>query len=542
MYRFKYSGELAENARADRVKAKLAQAFKVDQKELNGLFNGEQDFVRENIEKVAAESYAALFERAGAIGEVSKMDASHSSNDSTDIDIPNHSEHVAAIANSKDSPVADQTKNSNQSQTDVVNSEPLDQESQNPDVDSGNEYKPKPLTNNQRNKPTRLDVNAARKASPASPWLRYGGVAVAATMIADKELQNALIVTKSGLDLGYFPLILAHIPLFIGCYLLAEQKRLSGFTKFLGIFSFAGLSILLLLPQKGARNYKLSLNALLVTLFSCGLFIYWFGGAVQNTVELDNYSNKFSEISDGRKQFPSLILQSDDAVYKNEQVEMKAAMSEAIGLINQGKLRPNQVSELANEMMHSLSGYIAWRHYQTYLHLNQSKTLPVSLNSESQKQDQKLFGGLLKSINRQSNQRLYETVTEWIIGPIDENAYARSHNMRTQLNRFFDAVRDAQIVQFSPSKGVPSDRLDLSKVDFPKVSGAELEIFENHVEYRFNTPQISNKSLVIGFYYEPTKKRWGQKKPSKRLVYKVINNEVPAKHIPQLVSVLSDYD
>ena len=72
-YRFKFSGELAGKATVKRVKTNLARAFKVGEAELDGLFNGEQEFVRENLDKTAADSYASLFKRAGALATISQM-------------------------------------------------------------------------------------------------------------------------------------------------------------------------------------------------------------------------------------------------------------------------------------------------------------------------------------------------------------------------------------------------------------------------------------------------------------------------------------
>jgi len=72
-YRFKFSGELAEKATAKKAKTNLARAFNVSEAELDGLFNGEQEFVREDLDKIAADSYASLFKRAGALTTVSKM-------------------------------------------------------------------------------------------------------------------------------------------------------------------------------------------------------------------------------------------------------------------------------------------------------------------------------------------------------------------------------------------------------------------------------------------------------------------------------------
>jgi len=82
--------------------------------------------------------------------------------------------------------------------------------------------------------------------------------------------------------------MLAHIPIIIGCYLLVKEKRLAAPLRLLGLFSFAGLSVLLLLPDKRSKGTKVSLKALAVTVLSCGIFIYWSGSAFVITLNTNS--------------------------------------------------------------------------------------------------------------------------------------------------------------------------------------------------------------------------------------------------------------
>ncbi len=551
MYQFRFVGDLVEGAEESKVKAKLARSFKVDLADIEGLFNGELEFVREGLDKTTARSYRSLFKRVGALGEITKQEAQEP--ESVEPPINDHSNAGEPVTPEIESPNSRSIRHepslfegnpdaiaNNSTESSSVAVSPAE----NAVVSS---YEPAKSLASQRGTDTRRGVKANPRRSAAEPWLRYGGLAVVGTMIADTELQNAQIITRAGLDLGYLPLVLAHIPLFIGCYLLAVQKRLPMVARFLGLFSFAGLSLLLLLPEKGARGHKVSLKSIAILVFSCGLFVYWFGGAVQTSVDLQSYTQRLTQLSQGRYEYPSGELQSEEESYLAEQTEMRTMILEIIELVNAGSLRPNQVTEIADQMMHGLAGYIAWRKYQTHLHRVRGKRLPISLMDDFQNQDELMFRGLLRSVTAQSAPRMHEMITTWLISPIDDAEIAKTHRIQSQMNRVFDAVRNAQFTQMLPPRGTSSDnwkrpeKLDLSKVGFPSIDGARLELYENHIEYIFDTPLVGNKVLAIGFHSVPGKKTWNQKNPPPRIVYTTINNDFPAKYAASLVSVFMDY-
>lgn len=551
MYQFRFTGDVVEGAEVSKVKAKLARAFKVDEADIEGLFNGELEFVRESLDKTTARSYRAIFKRVGALGEITKQEEQTlESAEPQTRDLSNVSAPVVSVTEPQNSRPTRQEPSSGESNPDMGVGSNAESSSVAPSPSENgavNSYEPAKSLASQRGANPRRAGNPKPKKSAAEPWLRYGGLAVVGTMIADTELQNAQIITRAGLDLGYLPLVLAHIPLFIGCYLLALQKRLPMVARFLGLFSFAGLSLLLLLPEKGARGHKVSLKSIAVLVFSCGLFVYWFGGAVQTSVDLQSYTQRLTDLSQGRNEYPNSELQSDEELYLAEQAQMRTMILELIELAKSGSLRPNQETDITDQMMHGLAGYIAWRKYQTHLHRVKGKRLPISLMDDFQNQDELMFRGLLRSVTAQSAPRMHEMITTWLISPIDDAQIAKTHRMKSQMNMVFDAVRNAQFTQMLPPRGTSSDgwerpkKLDLSKVGFPNIEGSRLEVYENHIEYIFDTPMVGNKTLAIGFHSVPGKKTWNQKNPPPRIVYTTINNDFPAKYAASLVSVFMDY-
>ncbi len=73
-FRFIFRGDLVQNARKERVILNLAKLFSVKEAELDGLFDGRLEFVRDNLDSTAAKSYLKLFKRAGAMGVIERED------------------------------------------------------------------------------------------------------------------------------------------------------------------------------------------------------------------------------------------------------------------------------------------------------------------------------------------------------------------------------------------------------------------------------------------------------------------------------------
>jgi len=534
MFSFSYQGELVDGASQARVQTNLARLFSINEEQASQLFEPDKEFFRDGLDQATAQDYLTMFERAGAVGRIA------TSAQETQVSPAEVGGVITQIVGANDTQVAE-----NQAWwgTHVVKHIEKAGVSQNTGIAETAQV------DALRRRPTVKDGKLDQhKASRAAQWLRIGGLAVVGTMIADEQLQSALIVDRYGLDLGYLPLLLAHIPLIIGCHFLVKEKRLAPILSLLGVLSFAGLSILLLMPAKGDRDHKVSFGALAMTVFSCGLFLYWFGGAVQTSADTSVLYERMAALSQDREEFPSGLMQGQLDTYSAEQAELLELMQDIIDLANSDELRPDQTTKLANSMMNEVAGYIAWRQYQSFLHHTTGKALANGLDREFQKADEQKVGGMLRRVNPQSNKRLYESVQSWTVAPVNEDEYVKTNGLRKQLNNIFDASREGWLEQ-TEREGLDQASLqsldkppaiDVANLKLPRLNGAELKKSKHHVEYNFTRGRLQGKTLAIGFYTVKNESRWNRK-VSYSPKYLLLNNGVPATYMSNLISVFNNY-
>jgi hypothetical protein len=218
-------------------------------------------------------------------------------------------------------------------------------------------------------------------------------------------------------------------------------------------------------------------------------------------------------------------------------------MFEVITLVNSDALRPNQASNLSDAMMNAVARYIAWRQYQIYLHRVANKSLPDGLNSEFQLDDQRLISNIFQGISPQSNRRLYESMISWTVGPVDEGERVESEKLAQPLRRIFDVTKDSWILQLAEEQnrqkalsgntniGNTLTDFDAGRINLPTLPNARLSQNKHLVEYHFTKGEFTGKTLAIGFYLEKGYP-----------VYKVLNNDLPATHMSNLISVLRLYN
>ncbi|GAA6136976.1 hypothetical protein NBRC116583_07230 [Arenicella sp. 4NH20-0111] len=552
-YSFRFGGEYKETLTLEKAKRNLARIFKVSETEVTPLFNGVKEFIRSDIDEITANDYRDLFDKVGLIGHVSRTESTrqNSKSGTLNADLSQDFERPIHQIGSGPTTEADPATMSMEAQAESLFSNELDS-----DHSAEPSRASTPNSTLKRNSRTsRPTINKAER-SAAATWIRIGGLAILASLIADSQLKSALIVDQYGLDLGYWPLLLAHIPLVIGCYLLAVEKNLSPIFRIMGLLSFAGLSILLMVPEDGDKNHKIGVKAIASAVLGCGLLIYWVGGAMNNISATEELLTRLANTFENRQEFPSQEYQLQTSTYQSEQTEMEEIIKEVIELLNNGDIRPNQATELANAMMQELGRYIAWRQYQTYLRKVAKKSLPEGLGEEFQSADQVLFNTLLSSITPQSNKRLYEAVMNWTVAPVDDIEYARSHPIRSRIDTLYDSVRVQSLSIIGMQKNQQNSQsestfsnvslenepvLDVSKLDLPRIDNAKLTLSKHHAEYLFTSGDLAGKTLALGIYLERnTVKR--NNKVFYRPVVKVLNHEVPATYMSNIVSVFAHYD
>lgn len=573
-HRFVYHGELLDGASVEKVMPRLASLFKVPESEVAGLFSQDYEFVRDGLDQTTAEAYVALFEQAGALGHAIALqetplgvaDVGDEQNQvgtgSSNASLPSEfeslaskrsgdhaTEHVQAEAQFGAHVIKELQAARAKQLSEVDRSQGHDKANISSDLPRVAASAQNQVKAQVKAQGSHSELGRSARALPskqqnrAARWLRIGGLSVIGTMLADSRLQSALVVDRYGLDLGYLPLIIAHIPLVIGCFLLAKEKKLPPLYRYLGVLSFAGVSILMLMPAQHQPSKRLGLGALAVTAFSCVVFLYWTGMAFKTSSELQHFHERLASLKDGRGQYPSEQLQSSDTLYQSERSELLSLMREVITLVEADSLRPDEVSELSNAMMGELAKYAAWRQYQTFLHHVKRQKLPKGLSEDAQKKDESAVKGVIQGVTQASNKRLYEMVNNWMIGPVNEIEYAKTNRVRRPLDHLYRANFDGWIMQEKAyTSSAAEERLyDVRKIDLPTMIDTVMTKHKHHVEYKFTAGALNGKTLAVGFYVDEQPSRRGGGVDYSP-VYRVLNAEVPATYMSGLISVLRNYD
>ncbi len=75
LFEVAFSGQIAEGADPDQVKAKIASMFKADEAKLAHLFSGKRVIIKKNIDQATANKYKTALSNAGAVCEIISLAA-----------------------------------------------------------------------------------------------------------------------------------------------------------------------------------------------------------------------------------------------------------------------------------------------------------------------------------------------------------------------------------------------------------------------------------------------------------------------------------
>jgi len=472
-YSFIFLGDTIHGSDIEVIKLKIAKKFNVQPSEVEELFTKGAKFERRDLSKEVAIAYQDEFAEVGAVGHV-----------------------------------LESTENESHSTT-------------------SNTATPLQPTIAPKDKP----LNITSNKNTSSFWIKWAGICIVGVLAADNFLQSSLIVDSYGLDIGYFPLILAHIPLIIGCALLAKEK---GFSQTVGIalgfFSLAGLSILILLPAK------------CILIFNISIFTYWVNGFWSNSSNIDELLLAGDQLHIGRFEFPQ-PRQSSHQDYVLEQQELYSYMDKIISAVESGSLRPDAITQLGNKMFSELARYAVWRKYQFFKHKTTKTELPEALTNDFLKKDAALFRNLFSRINQQNTPRLNEIASSWLVSPGDKERVLEEYKIGQRMGRIFDVVRDANLLSSSPRNKNkdqnPNITTFIQNLNLPEFANSQLTRHDNYINYSFN----NGYSVTIGFYTHARKAKF----PSNKKVhysnrYVVIANQYPAKYLSKILGVFDKYN
>jgi hypothetical protein len=521
-YVFRFSGEINPKSSPQQVAHNLAKLFQVTTAEVMPLLNGRACFERRDIAKITAEAYVDEFARAGAIGYLEKID-----------DVKQNvyaSDSVLASSVRTNSAVAAES------------------------IQNGNLYSGRPERRVIRDdkkeigETPRLSARV-KQAARAALWLKYAGIGIVSVTIADGYLQDALIIDQWGMDIGYWPYILAHIPLIYGCSLLARVKGYGASLGMLGALSLLGLSLLLLMRDKHNRHQQRAFKIIPFSIFSAFLSIYWYSNLSDSLAEQEAYTLTSQSLYLGRNEYTS-SLQGGLEIYKAEQVEMRDYLLETIQLIDQGDLRPNVVEQISEQMFFEFSRYVIWRKYQQFSHLVAGKRLPKGLSDGFNEKDQALFNRILVvGITGSSHARLRSVRDSWFIAPSTyEQRPSEAEKFGSSLEALRVAAINAMIIkqrnaqrearQAGPDVAEPLTLLaeDLAGFAYPGIS---VKYNGAAIEYTWQAGPYADKTLALGIYTKISVNRSGKKNYSPQLI--VLSHQFPAKYISKFFAVFDGY-
>ncbi|WLQ14453.1 hypothetical protein O5O45_00695 [Hahella aquimaris] len=547
-YSFEFRGQLSPGADQGKTQAGLAKLFQTDPAELASLFSGEAIFRREGLNEFTAKSYQQQFARVGAIGAVREQaDRTAASPATTDA--------------SNKAPVTLTPKTQGaQPKTDI---RPRCPKCQSLNIDATQcldcgiileKYRqmqerlqnPQPQPIPVQAEPFRLE-EADREQKRAAKWLSWAGLILTIVFVSDSYLLKINFLYSAGIDLGYIPFFIGHLVLLRGCILYAESKGYSMLVGLLGLFSLAGLSILMLLPDH-RRDKSGVTGKHLATAGACILVcVVWLVGFFNKLHDMSEIANGAQLLSAGRHEYPTPVLDSATDIYEREQKEMQAYLETSLKTIKDGSFRPSEITTLADVMFGALARYEAWRNYQRYRHVVEQQPLPTPLESDWTKQNQTLFATLLyKNIDREKQRRLYTEKQNWLVGANPDQVSPFwdkfSRYLFDVLSDYMAAHRNALYRQpFNKDKNAPPPviTLDLREMNLRDYAKLHKEVTVDTITYSATLGQLSHTPLTVAFYLEPYTQRFGKQGVLTKGV--VISPDFPSKYLYGHFNVFNRY-
>ncbi|MDG9671195.1 hypothetical protein ONV78_25875 [Hahella sp. CR1] len=552
-YSFEFRGQLSPGADQGKTQAGLAKLFQTDAAELAPLFSGEAIFRREGLNEFTAKSYQQQFARVGAIGAVREQ-TKNTAAPSVATNTTPHQNKTSGSPTASPQTAEVPPKTDDRSRCPKCLSQNIDATQC---LDCGvilEKYRqmqerlqnPPPQPAPVQAEPFRLE-EADSEQKRAAKWLSWAGLILTIVFVSDSYLLKINFLYSAGIDLGYIPFFVGHLVLLRGCILYAESKGYSMLVGLLGLFSLAGLSILMLLPDH-RRDKSGVTGKHLATAGVCILVcVVWAVGFFNKLHDMSEIANEGRQLIAGRHEYPAPELDSAAEIYEREQKEMQAYLEKSLKTIKDGSFRPSEITTLADVMFGALARYEAWRNYQRYRHVVEQQPLPTPLESDWTKQSQKLFATLLfKSIDREKQRRLYTEKQNWLVGVHPDQVGPFwdkfSRYLFDVLSDYMTAYRNELYRQpFNKDKNAPPPvtTLDLREINLPDYAKLRKDVTVDTVTYSATLGQLSHTPLTVAFYLEPYTKRFGKQGILAKGV--VISPDFPNKYLYGHFNLFSRY-
>lgn len=528
-FQFTFWGEIQPGHDREHVQTQLARLFDVAPQQLDGLMRGEQEFTRTGIDADTADQYLQAFSRLGATGRVEADNVKTPENIA-----PTPKPAVRTNSGDDDS----QHRCPKCSSLEIANGECdncgiiitkyLNLQAQlQPSVDGGESH---------HSFSSNTDHPDNRRS--AVKWLTVATTGLLVISTADQYLG------RLGFDIGLMPYIVANLCLAYGCYLFALSKGYSSWTGMLGLFSFAGLSVLLLLPVRGERATT-SIRQLVFSLACIIYSVYWANNYREERASANAIVASSGFLSEGRNRFPSAVLDSEDAIYQRERDELLQWMAMSLTTIAERGFSDNTAVAVADTLTAALADYQVWQHYQIYQHNLMGAALPAALSKAARSEEADMFVSTLES-HIDFRGRLTPVSRTIMSGFFGADPYSESINdIWSELSHYSQKVnslvmRNSRIlIQHNPDS-VPPIQLDLRQLELPASERINAEIGQTTIILRLKPAATDGRYVTLGFF--PIDRRSAWNGPRYLIDYKVIDTNIPNKRLKPPLNAFSYWE
>lgn len=502
VYSFRYRGDILPDQSRESVQHNLAQLFRAPPDTLDCIFNAEAIFEVTDLDEDIAEAYERTFRAAGALGQIAAMndegdeDATSGPRPVTPFD-PNQTVHQYVPAPRADGVAA----------------------STGPSPDTQRHF-----------------ITHGTPSVLATRWLQYSVIAILAIIALDEELANMTL--GRGYDMGYDPLLLAHLSLLIGCFLFARDRELNPLFGFLGVFSLVGVSTLIILAARD-HHEKVTLKQMSMFAFSLVIVFYWSQDWRPPTEFIERHAAKTESLPVGRHEYPIRTIDPANTIYLLEQKEMQAYLEWSLEAMKTQRMRPDTITALADDTFRALARYQAWRNFQHFLHQSKGKKLPYSLSDEGAKHHDQSFHAILSSLDVSGPPRLQEAKLKWIDMYTEKPPLVRhfSKTLEDLLTQFqVKSVQPHADVQSVPIKLL--NRFNMAPLVKNFGNGVSATAEGNIVTFNFEKPELQNKPLHVAFYWDRFNRN--QKWVHRRNL-RIVSGKFPLEHLHGMFYIFKSY-
>lgn len=244
---------------------------------------------------------------------------------------------------------------------------------------------------------------------------------------------------------------------------------------------------------------------------------------------IEQHAYKTESLPVGRHEYPIKTLDPANTIYLLEQKEMQAYLTWSIDAMLTQRMRPNTITEIADDTFRALGRYQAWRNFQHFLHLDKGKKLPYSLTKEGLKHHHESFLALLAPLEGKGPVQLQAAKRKWIDAQTDGPSPTRhfSKTLEKLLTQFqIKSMQSHNMVENPSLKAI--NRFDMAPLLPDLAQGVTAIADGNIVTFKFDKKELLNKPLHMAFY-------WNRFSRNKKWVYqrnlRIVSSDFPLAYL-----------